>query len=40
MAKSENSKDKKACEIMSEEIKKFKELIKGHEKILRAIGEL
>jgi len=40
MVKFENSKDKERMEIVSQEIEKFKNLIKGHEKLLVAIGEL
>ena len=40
MAKSENSKDKERMKIVSEEIERFKSLIKGHEKLLTAIGKL
>jgi len=40
MEKSESSKDKERKEIVSEEIERFKNLIKGHEKLLTAIGEL
>ena len=40
MAKSENLKDKKRLEIISKEIEHFKNLIKGHEKLLTAIGKL
>jgi hypothetical protein len=40
MAKSENSKDKEALEIVSRELDRFNKLIKGHEKLLKAIGEL
>ena len=40
MGKSESSKDKERKEIVSEEIERFKNLIKGHEKLLTAIGEL
>lgn len=40
MVKSENSKDKERMEVVSEEIERFKNLIKGHEKLLTAIGEL
>jgi hypothetical protein len=40
MAKSESSSDKERREIVSEEIERFKSLIKGHEKLLAAIGEL
>jgi hypothetical protein len=38
MAKSEHSIDK--CKIVIEELKDFDELIKGHEKLLEAIGRL
>ncbi|HLC19318.1 MAG TPA: hypothetical protein VJK72_00220 [Candidatus Nanoarchaeia archaeon] len=38
--KSENSKDKIVCEIVARELQKFSELVKGHEKLLKAIGEL
>ncbi len=40
MAKSGNLKDEERYKIVIEEIRKFKKLIKGHEKLLRAIGEL
>lgn len=40
MEESENSKDKVHAKIAIEEIEKFKKLIKGHEKILYAIGKL
>ena len=40
MVKFGNSKDKERMEIVSQEIEKFKNLIKGHEKLLVAIGEL
>ena len=40
MEKSESSNDKEKFEIVSEEIERFKNLIKGHEKLLIAIGEL
>jgi len=40
MAKSENSNDKEKIKIVSEEVEKFKNLIKGHEKFLTAIGKL
>ena len=40
MVQSENSKDKVVCEIVARELQKFNELIKGHEKLLKAIGEL
>ena len=38
MAKSENSKDR--YKIVAEELSNFKKLIKGHEKLLAAIGSL
>ncbi len=38
MAKSKNSKDKN--KIVLQELQHFKKLIKGHEKILEAIGKL
>ena len=40
MAKSENSKDEICSKIVSEELKRFSQLIKGHEKLLEAIGKL
>ncbi len=40
MAKSANSKDKQVYEIVASEISNFNNLIKGHEKILRAIASL
>lgn len=40
MEKSRNSKDKEAYGIISEELAKFNLLVKGHEKLLRAIGSL
>jgi len=40
MAKSESSSDKARTEIVVEEIKRFKDLIKGHMKLLEAIGNL
>jgi len=40
MAKSENSKDSVRYKIVSEELKEFNELIKGHKKLLVAIGNL
>ena len=40
MAKSGNSKDEERYRVVSEEIEEFKKLVKGHEKLLRAIGEL
>lgn len=40
MAKLEDLKDKERMEIVSEEIERFKKLIKGHKKLLVAIGSL
>ena len=40
MAKYENLKDKKIAEIVLKELAHFEELIKGHKKLLRAIGNL
>ncbi|MEK6958243.1 MAG: hypothetical protein AABW99_04685 [archaeon] len=40
MEKSGNSKDEARYRIVSEEIREFKKLVKGHEELLRAIGEL
>lgn len=40
MGKSGNSGDENRYKIVAEEIEEFKRLIKGHEKLLRAIGEL
>ena len=40
MAKSERLSDKEILEIVSREFENFKKLIKGHEKLLWAIGEL
>lgn len=40
MEKSVNSRDKENLSIVSEEISNFKKLIKGHEKLLEAIGSL
>ncbi len=40
MAKSENPKDKERSKIVIEEIKEFDKLIKGHRKLLEAIGRL
>jgi len=40
MAKSGNSKDSLKRKIVSEEIDEFNKLIKGHEKLLTAIGKL
>lgn len=40
MVKSENSKDNARYKIVSEELKEFNKLVKGHEKLLEAIGKL
>ena len=40
MAKSGNSKDRKRYEIIGEEIAHFEKLIRGHRKLLTAIGNL
>ncbi len=40
MAKSENLKDSLKYKIVSEELKEFNDLIKGHKKLLIAIGNL
>ena len=40
MAKSENLKDSIKSRIVSEELEEFNRLIKGHEKLLTAIGQL
>ena len=40
MEKSKNLDDKKRYKIVAEEIEHFEKLIKGHEKILEAIGNL
>ncbi|VVB98863.1 Uncharacterised protein [uncultured archaeon] len=40
MGKSRNSKDEQRCKIVAEELQEFNKLIKGHEKLLKAIGEL
>lgn len=40
MAKSGNSKDSLKRKIVSEELKEFNRLIKGHERLLAAIGRL
>lgn len=39
MVKSDNLNDEKA-KIVIDEIRKFKELVKGHKKLLHAIGKL
>lgn len=40
MVKSERLSDKEILEIVSRELEGFSKLIKGHERLLRAIGEL
>lgn len=40
MEKSKNSKEKERCKIVSEELAHFEELVKGHRKLLVAIGNL
>ena len=40
MAKSENLNDKERCKVVLEELKEFNELVKGHKKLLLAIGRL
>ncbi len=40
MEQSENSEDKIRYKIVSEELDRFNKLIKGHRKLLKAIGEL
>mgnify|MGYP001563851280 CR=1 FL=1 len=40
MARYANLKDRKTYEILENELEHFKMLIKGHEKLLRAIGRL
>ena len=40
MAKSKNLKDKEKLKIIKKEIEKFNKLVKGHEKLLKAIGKL
>ncbi len=43
MAKSRNSKDlsdKEILDIVSKELQEFKRYMKGHEKLLEAIGKL
>ncbi len=40
MEKSNRLSDKQRYEIVAEEIATVKKLIKGHEKLLKAIGEL
>jgi hypothetical protein len=40
MAKSKHSKDKKKYNIVQQELEEFNDLIKGHKKLLVAIGSL
>ncbi len=40
MARSKRLSDKEILEIVSREIEGFKRLIRGHEKLLKAIGNL
>jgi hypothetical protein len=40
MEKSKALSDKEKCEILVKEIEEFKKLMKGHEKLLAAIGKL
>jgi len=40
MVKLKSLKDKEKYEIVSSELKDFNKLIKGHEKLLKAIGNL
>lgn len=40
MEKSVNLDDKKRYEIVAEELERFNKLVKGHRKLLRAIGNL
>jgi len=40
MAKSGSSKDSERYKVVSRELKEFNKLIKGHEKLLQAIGKL
>lgn len=40
MDKLKNSKDKSRYRIVIEEIERFKKLIRGHKKLLAAIGDL
>ena len=40
MAKSNSSKDRKVYEVVLKELEHFKELVKGHKKLLLAIGDL
>ena len=40
MAKLENLTDEERLQIVKEELTRFKKIVKGHEKILEAIGKL
>lgn len=40
MEKYENLKDEDVCKLVSKELKKFNKLVRGHEKLLTAIGNL
>ena len=40
MEKSESLEDKERCKIVIEEIENFEKLVKGHRKLLEAIGKL
>ncbi len=40
MAKYAHSKDKEIYELVVKELEHFKKLMKGHEKLIKAIGEL
>lgn len=40
MVKLENLKDKQKSKIVIKEVQNFRKLIKGHERILEAIGKL
>ena len=40
MGKSGNSRDDERYKGVSEDLSEFRKLVKGHEKLLKAIGEL
>lgn len=40
MAKSKNSNDNLHYQILAKELQEFNQLIKGHQKLLEAIGKL
>mgnify|MGYP001614985661 CR=1 FL=1 len=40
MAKSKNLNDELRYEIMTEELERFNKLVKGHKKLLMAVGKL